>query len=88
MQPDGFGQPTDFNDAPRRVRSDPFPAALRLCATGVAVLTPALCEWRAELAGVLGDDAARSALLSEAQKGYTAIGAPKHAERLTRELAN
>jgi adenylate cyclase len=54
--------------------------------TGAKTLAPALCEWRAELAAVLGDDAARERLLREAQQGYRAIGAPGHAERLAREL--
>ena len=45
-------------------------------------------EWRAELAGILGDDAGRRQLLSEAQRGYEAIGAPAHAQRLETELAS
>jgi hypothetical protein len=49
--------------------------------SGATTLAPALCEWRAELAGVLGDDAARVQLLGQAQQGYEAIGAPGHAER-------
>ena len=55
--------------------------------TGAVTLAPALCEWRAELAEVVGNDAVRVELLGEAQKGYSAIGAPKHAERVARELA-
>jgi hypothetical protein len=50
------------------------------------VLHPALLEWRAELAGVLGNDAERLRLLREAEQGYEAIGAPKQAERLLREI--
>ena len=46
------------------------------------LLAPALCEWRAELAGVLGDEAERARLLEEARVGYGNIGAPRHAERL------
>jgi tetratricopeptide (TPR) repeat protein len=56
--------------------------------TGSRTLAPALCEWRAELAAVLGDAAGREALLQEAQLLYLEIGAPLHAERLTRELAS
>jgi hypothetical protein len=47
-------------------------AAALIERTGATTFAPALCEWRAELADVLGDDA----------------GAPKHAERLARELAS
>ncbi len=54
--------------------------------TGAKTLAPALCEWRAELAGVLGADTARGQLLREAQRGYLEIGAPGHAERLAKEL--
>jgi hypothetical protein len=36
---------------------------------GVRTLTPALCEWRAELAAVLGDDATREQLLRQAHQG-------------------
>jgi hypothetical protein len=61
-------------------------AAALIERTGATTFAPALCEWRAELAEVLGDDAARLALLGEAQKGYGAIGAPRHAERLAREF--
>jgi tetratricopeptide (TPR) repeat protein len=56
--------------------------------SGAKTLAPALCEWRAELAAVLGDAVAREALLREAELGYAEIGAPLHAERLTRELAS
>jgi tetratricopeptide (TPR) repeat protein len=50
--------------------------------TGAKTLAPALCEWRAELAGILGDDAARAQLIREAHQGYLDIGAPGHAERI------
>jgi hypothetical protein len=53
--------------------------------TGSRTLAPALCEWRAELAAVLGDGAAREALLGEAERGYTEIGAPRHAARLAQK---
>jgi adenylate cyclase len=56
--------------------------------SGAKTLAPALCEWRAELAAVLGDDAAREQLLHQAQRLYREIGAPLHAERLARELAS
>ncbi len=57
-------------------------AAALIERTGARTLAPALCEWRAELAAVLGDDAAREALLRQAEQGYTEIGAPRHAARL------
>ena len=54
--------------------------------TGATTLVPALCEWRAELAGVLGDEDARVALLQEARQGYAAIGAHGHVARLANEV--
>jgi hypothetical protein len=50
--------------------------------TGAKTLAPALCEWRAELAAVLGDDATRDRLLRQAEQVYEEIGAPLHAARL------
>jgi adenylate cyclase len=61
-------------------------AAALIERTGAKTLAPALCEWRAELAAVLGDDVTRERLLREAQQGYAEIGAPGHAARLAREL--
>jgi tetratricopeptide (TPR) repeat protein len=61
-------------------------AAALIERTGAKTISPALCEWRAELAGVLGDDAERVRLLHEAQRIYAAIGAPKQAERLLPEI--
>jgi adenylate cyclase len=55
--------------------------------TGSTTLAPALCEWRAELAAVVGDDAAREQLLRKARAGYLEIGAPLQAERLAKLLA-
>ncbi|MEN8160238.1 MAG: AAA family ATPase, partial [Myxococcota bacterium] len=49
---------------------------------GIHLLAPAVAEWRAELAGVLGDEGERVRRLEEAGRGYTAIGAPKRADRL------
>ncbi len=54
---------------------------------GALTLAPALCEWRAELAAVLGEDVTRAQLLRQAQQGYDEIGAPLHAARLRKELA-
>jgi tetratricopeptide (TPR) repeat protein len=54
--------------------------------TGAKTLAPALCEWRAELAGVLGDDTTREQLLRQAQQGYVEIGAPGHTDRIAKEL--
>jgi hypothetical protein len=50
--------------------------------TGARTLAPFLCEWRAELAAVLGDDATRDRLLRQAEQLYEEIGAPLHAARL------
>ena len=49
---------------------------------GIALLAPALCEWRAELAAVLGDEGARAQLIEDAYQGYLAVGAPARAERM------
>ncbi len=57
-------------------------AAALIERTGARTLAPALCEWRAELAAVLGDDVTRERLLREAQHSYEEIGAPLHAARL------
>ena len=50
--------------------------------TGARALVPALCEWRTELAAVLGDEVTYEQLLRQAEQGYQEIGAPKHAQRL------
>ena len=57
-------------------------AAALIERTGARTLAPALCEWRAELAAVLGDEVTRAQLLRQAEQGYDDIGAPGHAERL------
>ena len=62
-------------------------AAALIERTGAKAFAPALCEWRAELAAVLGDEVTRAQLLRQAQQGYEEIGAPGHAERLARERA-
>jgi adenylate cyclase len=49
---------------------------------GAKTLAPALCEWRAELAAVLGDNVASGQLLRQAQQLYAEIGAPAHVSRL------
>jgi hypothetical protein len=61
-------------------------AAALIERSGARTLAPALCEWRAELAGVLGDDVTREELLREAQQGYEEIGAPRHAQRLAHHI--
>ena len=48
---------------------------------------PALLEWRAELAAVLGDDAACTQFLQQAIQGNDDIGAPLQAARLKNELS-
>jgi adenylate cyclase len=62
-------------------------AAALIERTGARTLAPALCEWRAELAAVLGDDAMRNQLLRQAEQLYEEIGAPLHAARLAKERA-
>jgi len=61
-------------------------AAALIERTGAKTLAPARCEWRAELAAVLGDDAARAQLLREAHHLYEQIGAPLQALRIGRLL--
>jgi adenylate cyclase len=53
--------------------------------TGAKVLSPALLEWRAELAAVLGDEASRASLIKQAAESFDAIGAPLQAVRLRKE---
>ena len=57
-------------------------AAALIESTGAKMLAPALCEWRAELASVVGDDVARVRLLGEARDLYEQIGAPLQAQRI------
>jgi tetratricopeptide (TPR) repeat protein len=61
-------------------------AAVVIEHSGARTLTPALCEWRAELASVVGDEETRVQLLRQAQHGYEEIGAPGHAKRLSKAL--
>ncbi len=56
-------------------------------ATGAEAHTPSIHLVRAELAGVLGDEADRERELREAHRLYTEMGATGHAERVSRELA-
>lgn len=56
---------------------------MRIRVKAIATLAaPALCEWRAERAAMLGDGATRERLLRETQHGYDDIGTPGHARRL------
>jgi hypothetical protein len=71
---------------------DPAEAALASAAelierTGATTLAPSLCEWRAELAAVLGDEATRVDRLRQAHRLYEQIGAPLQAERIGRLLS-
>ena len=61
-------------------------AAALIERTGAKTLVPALCAWRAELAAILGGNAARLERLREAQQGYNEIDAPAHAARLATEI--
>jgi hypothetical protein len=54
--------------------------------TSATTLAPSLCEWRAELAAVLGDETERTRLLRDAQRGYAAIGARQRAEWVAQQL--
>jgi tetratricopeptide (TPR) repeat protein len=63
-------------------------AASLIECTGAKTLTPALCEWRAELAAVLGNSVLRERLLREARQGYSEMGAPLKVERIARVLAS
>lgn len=47
----------------------------------------ALCEWPAEPAAVLGDEATRAQLLHQAQQGDDEIGALGHAARISSQLS-
>jgi tetratricopeptide (TPR) repeat protein len=58
----------------------------RIRESGALGLEPGIHETRAELAAVLGDDAARRAALREAHRIYQRMGAHGHAARLAREL--
>jgi adenylate cyclase len=78
---------SDGAEAREAVEAALSQAAALIERTGAKLLSPALSEWRAELAEVLGDAAAREALLREAQKGYEQVGAPGHATRLAEALA-
>ncbi len=53
---------------------------------GARVYRPQVCEERAELARLRGDEAARDRELREAHRLFTEMGATGHAERLAREL--
>ncbi len=55
-------------------------------ATGAEAHTPTIHLARAELAGVLGNEATRERELRHAQRLYTEMGATGHAERVGREL--
>ncbi len=54
---------------------------------GAKTLAPALCEWRAELAAVLGDEATRVERLRESHQLYEQIGAPLQAARIGQLLS-
>jgi adenylate cyclase len=54
--------------------------------TGTKTLVPSLCEWRAELARLTGDEARRERELREAHRLFTEIGAPIRAAGVAKEL--
>ena len=53
---------------------------------GARVYRPQVCEQRAELARLRGDEAAGTRELREAHRLITEIGATGHAERIAKEL--
>jgi class 3 adenylate cyclase/tetratricopeptide (TPR) repeat protein len=55
---------------------------------GARVYRPQVCEERAELARLRGDEAARTRELREALRLYQEMGATGHAERLSREQSS
>ena len=66
--------------AAREAAEDALQAAATLIErNGVRLLAPALLEWRAELAAVLGDEAGAEGLLRLAAQSYREIGAIEHA---------
>ena len=50
--------------------------------TGARLLGPALAEWRAELAGGMGDGPGQQQWLDEAARGYAALGAMEQGVRI------
>ena len=54
--------------------------------TGGAVMKPFVCQRRAELAGLKGDDTGRQQILHEAHSLFKSMGADGHAEQLEAEL--
>ena len=56
-------------------------------ATGAGAHIPSVPLARAELAGVLGDEATCERELREAHRLYSEMGATGHAERVARELS-
>jgi hypothetical protein len=54
--------------------------------TGMAVFGPFAEVERAELAGLVGDPAARRSILEKAQRQFAAMGARGNAERLAKKL--
>ena len=63
-------------------------AAALVDRTGATTVTPSLCEARAELCAMLGDETGRETLLREAVQGFEGIGAPAHAARVSSQLAS
>ena len=57
-------------------------------ATGAEAHTPTIHLARAELAGVLGNEATRKREIRRAHRLYTEMGATGHAQRVARELAS
>lgn len=60
-------------------------AAALIERSGASTFAPALFEWRAHLADLLGDRETSHELLQRAEQGYQEIGAPRHAQRVAAE---
>ena len=78
---------TDGAEARERVETALERAESLVRATGAEAQTPTIHLARAELAGVLGDEATRKREVREAHRLYTEMGATGHAERVASDLA-
>jgi ATP/maltotriose-dependent transcriptional regulator MalT len=77
---------TEGTDARQRIEEILESVASWIEETGARAYAPAVHELRAELAELLGDEAARAGELREAHRLCVEMGAIGHAERLKKEL--
>jgi hypothetical protein len=73
-------------DAKAEIAKSLIAAEALLETTGAESWRPFIHEERARLAHLTGDEAAREQELREAQRLFLEIGAPTHAERISKEL--